>query len=856
MAVPGGFKFTLALSTGNVDITPEVVDFRVRYGTAFDPYNARWKPETSKGHIVISTHTGRFTEGHADNLLTDAELTGPLTLTFGSTAEPTVWSGQVLARPVIPIDPAADMAWAVTGTYDTVLGAPFRWRHVSYTDTVASYPDPLTFARNMIDAAGRQAGIGVAPFVGAAFPPSRVMVDAASVGPGVEWIYPRVNGTLVQNWSEIARYAGCIPYVTHTGRVGMKSIPTIRDGTVGAVPASQSFQLPSQLRIFPKQAPWELELAGSMGQAAGPVSTLATIMVTLDDRDDDTTEFVGTGTIDVPFGTGVADVLWQRSPTAPAGATKVTVTVEPLIGSNADRLTVEVRASTRPSGPITVPLMGRTITTHETTSTPIRSGDGPYQPLPDPGWINYSSTEPPELTAFTAWVEVLNNKFYRLQARYPLLDTSIAQRTPGTLARYGIDPERELQAMCELVELRWRNDRVPTATITAVDLFEVGILGPGVAPPKPPPPPVMYPGTPATASDPHGSVGTFDHMRWVARYDPGVELTGQNFYRVYDALGNYSGGFTMDLDDGDDPFSPNTLSFQQAWPLGRYYVENDIGGNSLAAVQRTFSFDFEFHFEIGDEEFDTSAEIINHSRGLPTSGVQGVIVHPNDFDSGLTDAALTTLLSAQDDINITLRPKASGRGDSRVPIIHAEPAPPPMFELPDDVLDNTDEVVISSATNWNGTAESNRSNTFMVVHTAENNGAFAAGTRHNVRDYLLGIQHYAGYHIIVDVGGFTIFQDPRTRRAYHALQGNDGIGLCFAGKTTDWANLSTANRNLLFGFARQALVNVAQNRKNWVLATDTSTANGIVTHAAIQDDRTDPGWSATDAATFMAFLNF
>ena len=161
----------------------------------------------------------------------------------------------------------------------------------------------------------------------------------------------------------------------------------------------------------------------------------------------------------------------------------------------------------------------------------------------------------------------------------------------------------------------------------------------------------------------------------------------------------------------------------------------------------------------------------------------------------------------------------------------------------------------------NGRAESDRDNDFVVVHTGEGGLTGASGDRLKLAEYLIGLTWpeddenppYAGYHYIVDEGGWTKYLDPRTHRAYHARHGgNDGIGLAFACSASDWATMPAQRWQAMMGQAAAALVNDAGWRGPNTRITSWNRANpeaGLYGHATIQpEDRTDPGarflWAA------------
>ena len=153
---------------------------------------------------------------------------------------------------------------------------------------------------------------------------------------------------------------------------------------------------------------------------------------------------------------------------------------------------------------------------------------------------------------------------------------------------------------------------------------------------------------------------------------------------------------------------------------------------------------------------------------------------------------------------------------------------------------------------WNGRLESGRTNRFVVVHTAESGGGGRPGAAQNVADYFLSIgqssvepPRYAGYHFIIDEATTLTFLDPATHRAYHAIHGNDGVGISFACNSSDWATMATSRRDAMLSRANTVIrqyLTAPYRRSPGGTPPGRGALDGlIVAHGDIQLDRSDPG---------------
>ena len=162
--------------------------------------------------------------------------------------------------------------------------------------------------------------------------------------------------------------------------------------------------------------------------------------------------------------------------------------------------------------------------------------------------------------------------------------------------------------------------------------------------------------------------------------------------------------------------------------------------------------------------------------------------------------------------------------------------------------DSTDQ-----ATNpYNGKREANRDNRFFVVHTAES-GDGAPGDAANVAAYFRSLSApppgedpiFAAYHWIIDEATTLMFLDPGTHRAYHAIYGNDGIGIGFACNAADWPTMPASRRIAMLTRAnaiiRGRLPAGYQRHPGGVPPPSGGLLGMVVAHGDIQGNRTDPG---------------
>jgi len=805
-----------------IDITNSVVLWEVEYGMEFAADEGHWAPRSATGALTVDALA--FTA----HLAALGDINGPILCAYNE-GDKRLFTGLVeIAPPNLLADPTTLARFQLKGRYSQVWLSSAPYRHVSFQDVVASYPAPLEFAKAMVDRAGQAAGYGAIPGVLEPFPPSQIMVDTDSMGPEVEWIYPRVTGTVAQNWRDICRVAACVAYETSEGRLGMKTMPQILAEAAPAVPAMHADLGRSTVSDHAPSSPWAIKVGGSKGVAAGPVMNLTTVSVVLDERDNETTEFVGTAVLDYPIPSNIVDILWTRNPTAPAGATKVTVSVDPLVDRNVERLTVEVRASTRPTGALTAQLTGRIVRQYEVSDTAVKPANATnVQYLPDSGWVNYSSSTPPSLTDWTRYIAVLNLRQRRFRLTYPTSQVPLTHMTPGSQAVYRVSDELSIQGVCHKVRFRGRRNRLPR-----VEISGMAFVGQAAKPSLPGPVPTPeageeYPGTPDTSADPQNPQGHTGRYRFRTVLE-GRTRSGRNLFALLDPLGNYWGW----CERNTNALNRRALFFMTT-DLGRVY------GSSITALGIGFG-EYRRPNTSDARSWRSSSTRVSFNRSLT-----------GDLRNNWDDEGRTTI----GDVIITIHDP----GANLPTFLSEDPADDIPPALSADQVVTPDPVpnrlpAANVPTIWNGRTESNRANDCIVLHTAENGKPFTAGARNDVAAYLRTVQRYAGYHIIVDLGGYTTYLNPKTHRAYHAKAGNDCIGISFAGRTTDWASLSDSDRAKLFATAAKALKDLGLNRSTWKLAT-TVGPNNILSHSDIQDDRSDPGLSATELAELRDALN-
>ena len=147
---------------------------------------------------------------------------------------------------------------------------------------------------------------------------------------------------------------------------------------------------------------------------------------------------------------------------------------------------------------------------------------------------------------------------------------------------------------------------------------------------------------------------------------------------------------------------------------------------------------------------------------------------------------------------------------------------------------------------WNGVAKARTTNgfksdsyKFAVIHTSEGNVDGSTGSALEVAQILLGEEgRHAGYHYIIDEGTTLKYLDPRYFRAYHASNGNNGIGISVACKATDFANMTSTRKTAIVDRIRALLTSHGVTFDRPDLGhnpyDDSQQWNGVLAHSDVQ----------------------
>ena len=454
--------WTLKLARGDVDLTPHLLEWDVAYGCSFDAGSGQWTIQTATGSLVLDNRLRAFDLGSPAAIITSADVAVPqlVVLSLGAGGE-TLWQGAVILSASARLRGDAAVRWQLRGHYFQVFRSLVEWRQVDNSD-VGSTPHEL-IRRVLRDAVDGDEALDV--------------TSPASVWPdNIQFQDVTLAETGGAAWNRLGQSMGSIPFEDSNGLPGMSAMHKMAEGQQRDIPDSMRALDDSALHSAATLSLWSLDVV-----TRDFVAAHQTTLVTTGAQNETHAEAVR---FDLPD--DVIGVEWVApQPTAAAGWTILYWRAYPSQDrTRADTVRCVIRKDDdMPGNPSGVRYIGRLLTPLSDTFVNIA-----HPPIDAAGLLRSRRQSTPPwvkrtanfLTAFYAMNRFVNEQKVTATLRYPLwavaeadrLPTHISDRggllVPGSMSRYRIDADRQIDMITGLVHLEGSAVTEPTATISGV----------------------------------------------------------------------------------------------------------------------------------------------------------------------------------------------------------------------------------------------------------------------------------------------------------------------------------------------------------------------------------------------------
>ena len=558
--------WTLHRPTGtpDIDLTAWVQAWDVLYGTLYDADSGRWLIQTATGSLTLDNRSRRFDLTSSRSLVDDAmvRVPQPVSLRLGPSGE-TLWAGLAVMPAAIPLRPADTVDAELRGRYWQFLRNVIGWRQ---TDNGPLGRTPAEVARRLLrDSIGKRGSAPASNDVSpsSAWPTAISLRDVA------------VDETGGNAWNRLAHALASIPYEDAYGRPGIAAMSQAASGRSIDFPTVDALDHSTLSTVGTVQL-WGIDAVAKQ-YTEGAAATLAS-----------QSGITGTRSVTLRYDypADVIGVEWGSPQLAEPGWTIVDWSALPAPDrSRADILRAVVRrdASARP-GDQTISFPGKLLTLSASNLTSAVSL--PSSALPNrllarqqqtPPWIDLAAPGA-GLGDYGSMVGYMNEKKNTATLHYPLwartettrLPTHLTARTgilvPGSVSRYRVAGDSQIDMITGLVHLSGRAADVPYASVTGWTYSGAATATHPILTGIPIPDPTVYPlpydipqipdPTPTPSSDPAGiAVGDGGVIVDIATGDVVTVAGADRFSRLWwtdgaIAVGNNRGGVVVDVADG------------------------------------------------------------------------------------------------------------------------------------------------------------------------------------------------------------------------------------------------------------------------------------------------------------------
>ena len=455
--------WTLKLARGDVDLTPHLLEWDVAYGCSFDAGSGQWTIQTATGSLVLDNRLRAFDLGSPAAIITSADVAVPqlVVLSLGAGGE-TLWQGAVILSASARLRGDAAVRWQLRGHYFQVFRSLVEWRQVDNSD-VGSTPHEL-IRRVLRDAVDGDEALDV--------------TSPASVWPdNIQFQDVTLAETGGAAWNRLGQSMGSIPFEDSNGLPGMSAMHKMAEGQQRDIPDSMRALDDSALHSAATLSLWSLDVVTRDFVAAHGDDARHDRGAERNTRRGDQIRFarrrarcrMGRSAADSGRGGGRSS-YWRAYPSQDR--------------TRADTVRCVIRKDDdMPGNPSGVRYIGRLLTplsdTFVNIAHPPIAAAGLLQSRRQstPPWVKRT---PNFLTAFYAMNRFVNEQKVTATLRYPLwavaeadrLPTHISDRggllVPGSMSRYRIDADRQIDMITGLVHLEGSAVTEPTATISGV----------------------------------------------------------------------------------------------------------------------------------------------------------------------------------------------------------------------------------------------------------------------------------------------------------------------------------------------------------------------------------------------------
>ena len=454
--------WTLKLARGDVDLTPLTLEWDVAYGCSFDAAAGQWAVQTATGSLVLDNRSRAFEPGSPDAIITSGDVAVPqlVVLSLGAGGE-TLWQGAAVLKAAAHLRGDATVVWRLHGYYWQVLRSPLEWRQIDNTDAGST---PYTVTRRIL----RDAVDGA---------PALDITSRASVYPDVirfqDLTLAETGGAA---WNRLGQAMGCIPFEDSNGLLGMSAMHRMAEGQQRVVPDTMRALDDSTLQSVGTMSLWSIDVV-TRDFAPAPLSVLVTTGAGASTRSE---------VIRYDYPDDVVGVEWAPPTPTAAGWSIATWRALPAQdGSRADTVRCVIVRDNDQAQPSGVTYRGRVL-----SPTGGRTISLAHPPIAAAGLLrSRRQTTPPwvvhgavgYLAPFEAMLGFVNEQKVTATLRYPLWAPTEEDRlpthlsgdrqgllVPGSMSRYRIDADRQIDMITGLVHLQGSAVDEPSATITGV----------------------------------------------------------------------------------------------------------------------------------------------------------------------------------------------------------------------------------------------------------------------------------------------------------------------------------------------------------------------------------------------------